>query len=244
MPATPNWQGATANNPGLAAQANQFLGSHASTILYQGALQDNQLTVGSGSATTNGSYLAQKFTTTVGQTTVGVVGIRLLNTTSPAPTTLSVYASAAGAPTGSPLVTTAITPEYVSFAPTVIIVPVPISTLTASTVYFLVTSPAGTSGSACFSWNKSNQVTGAYTSTNGTTWTSQAYGLVYEIFDQTVVGNFTSTWEDNGARWTWLNYNAAGAISQLTEYTTAQASSYIQSNRNLTYSNTVPIGVA
>jgi hypothetical protein len=241
----PNWLAATPNQPPQAGQVNQFLGAHPTTYLYQGTLKDNQQTAGSGAVTSNGTYIAQKFTTAIGQTAVGLAAVVLAAPGTPGATLpVSIYASSGGAPTGSPLLTANVAPEYANFAPSFVTIPLPLAGLTASTAYFLVTGPAGPNGTNCFSWSKSNQVTGAYTSTNGTTWTAQAYGMRFEIFDQSVTGPLTCTWEDAGARWTWLGYNASNQMNALSEYTAAQNAGYLQANRTLTYSGTSLIGVA
>lgn len=241
MTGIPTWLGATAGQATQAGQVNQFLGAHAVTFLYQGTQQDAQVTPGSGSGSTSGgTYLAQKFTTGSSQTKLGYALAHILGGTSGFPLSLSVYASSAGAPTGSPLVTVQASSEYIGFGPAYLTFPLPL-TVTASTVYFLVAAPP-TSGT--YTWTKSNQSSGVYTSTNGTAWTSQAYGLEYVIYDQSMTGPLTAVWEDGGARWSWLNISAAGQLSQLSEYTVAQNSSYIQADRTLTYSGNSLIGVA
>lgn len=249
MSAIPAWLGATAGSQPQAGQINQFLGAHTSQYLYAAALTASQVVNGAGHINSNGQYLAQSFTTAAGQTAVGYV-IAPITSFTPSgatlgPTTLSLYANSGGAPTGSPLVSTTITTEYAyavsggTFTVNVTY-PLPATGLTPSTTYWLVLSPAG-GASPHFGWQQSNQVTGASTSTNGTTWTAQAYGFQYQIFDQTVSGLQTASWEDSGARWTVTTYNTAAGINQLAtyaEYTVAQgANAYVQSFRTLTYSN-------
>lgn len=238
--ATPAWLAATAGQPAKASQVNQFLGAHATTYLYQGVLGDFRNVSGSGAINANGIYLAQKFTTGSGQTTVGYVECDISGG-GPAGSqmTLSIYASSGGAPTGSPLVSVTASVDYVAFAPTFVTFPLPITGLTPSTVYFLVISPCGTN----FPWFLSNQTSGAYTSSNGTTWTAQTYGMLFFIFDQTATGPLTCTWEDSGARWTWINWSGT-LLHQLSEYTAAQNSGYLQSDRTLNYSGWTLNGVA
>lgn len=240
--AAPVWLGAASGSTPAAAQANQLLFAHSIIMLYQGVQQDAQTTAGTGTASTSGgTYLAQHFTTGASQTSLGYATAYILGGTTGFPLSMSVYASAAGAPTGSPLITVQASSEYIGFGPTLLVFPLPL-TVTASTVYFLVAAPPA---SGAYTWTKSNQVSGAYTSTNGTTWTAQAYGLEYQIYDQTVTGPLTAIWEDGGARWSWLNINAvSGQLTQLSEYTVAQASGYVQSDRNLSYSGTLLTGVA
>lgn len=234
MSAIPTWLGATANQPAQAGQANQFLGAHPNTFLYAAAVQAQANTAGTGSQGSSASWLAQSFTTAVGQTQIGRVVLQLAVTGSPAPVTISIYASSGGLPTGAALVSTALPAEFVAASAGAVSIPLPL-TVTASTQYWIVMSEIG-SGGAQYSWSKNNVGSGAATSANGTTWAAAAYGLMYQVYDQTASGLLTHTWEDSGARWTWLGYNASNQLTALREYTVAQASGYVQANRALTYS--------
>lgn len=250
MTGVPTWQGATSGQPPLAGHINQLLGTHPATVLYAATQTAAQSTAGATSTNTNGTWLAQSFTTAVGQTAIGhiIVPIRTATTNAAllAPTTVSLYANSGGAPTGSPLVSTTITVEYATTAVlnSPVIYPLPITGLTASTTYWLVTPAAGGS-SDHYNWYRSNQVSGASTSTNGTTWTAQAYGFQYRIFDQSALGLVTSTWEDSGVRWTATTYNATEQVATYAEYTSGQtATGYTQSNRTYTYSSGVLTSIA
>jgi hypothetical protein len=142
-------------------------------------------------------------------------------------------------------VSVTVSAEYSYAAPSVMVVPLPVAGLTPSTTYWLVAAPVGDAVNHYF-WNKSNQASGSSTSPNGTAWTAQAYGLTFQVFDQSASGLLTCTWEDGGARWTWLAYNTTAGINQITEYaeyTAAQNSSYVQSFRNFAYSNGLLTGV-
>lgn len=236
MSGIPAWLGATAGQATQAGQVNQFLGTHPTQYLYAGTLNDNQTTTGAGTITVSsvGGYLAQSFTTGPSQTQLGYVQMISSGGGTGTLWTVSIYASSGGAPTGSPLVTVTASGEYENFAPTWVTHPVPLNGLATSTKYFIV----GHSSSP-FQWRQSNQVSGAYTSSNGTTWTAQAYGMTYQIYDPSLTGPLTCTWEDSGARWTWLGYNGSGQINQLSEYTAAQNGGFVQADRNLIYSGTV-----
>lgn len=234
------WQAPTTGSAPLANHVNQFLVTHPMQVLYAGTVRAAQTTVGAGNTLSNGTWIAQSFTTAVGQTTIGYVIVRLYpaagNTSPPTPITIGIYANSAGAPTGAALVSTTVSQEHGTFAATSVPIPLPITGLTASTQYWIVTQANGTATSR-WQWDKSNQVSGTSTSANGTTWAAQAYGSVYQVFDQTVTGAQTFTWEDSGARWTWTGYNTNGTIKQLSEYTLGQTSTgYLQSDRTLSYS--------
>jgi hypothetical protein len=245
MPTTAaTWQGATASPLPLAAQVNQFLGVHKVQNLYAAVLESSQTTPGTGATNSNGLYMAQSFTTAVGQTAIGYIGVDMQVSTglgaNLGPMTIGIYANSGGAPTGSALGSTVFAVEYCFAQGTFTFVPMPVTGLTASTTYWIVTQPAG-NGTYFYPWERSNQTSGASTSTNGTTWTAQTYGFLYEVFDQTASGPLVGTWEDSGARWSWTTYNTAASINQISqyaEYTVAQGSSqYVQSVRNFMYSN-------
>lgn len=246
MSTVPAWLAAAAAQPAQAGQINQFLGAHPAKLLYQATLTDSQTTAGSGSSLSNGQYIAQKFTTGSSQTAVGYAACFITPTAAHPTATLqmSIYASSAGAPTGAPLITVTATIEYVVFAPQYVVFPLPLSGLTSSTVYFLVIAPAGVDATHCYQWSKSNQASGTYLSANGTTWAAQTYGSLFKVYDQSTVQPLVATWEDSGARWTWMQYNASGQLTELSEYTAAQGGGYLQSNRVFSYTNNVLTGIA
>jgi hypothetical protein len=237
--ATPAWLAATATQPGQSGQVNQFLGTHAASIIYTGATIASQTTTGSGNSNTNATWLAQSFATGVGVSAVGRVRLMLGFTGSPTPLTVSLYANSAGAPTGSPLVSTFVPTNYLTGGGSTVSIPLPVS-VSASTTYWIVL-PAVGDASDFYQWFKSNQTSGASTSTNGTSWTAQTYGFLYTTIDQTPTFPLVHTWEDSGARWTTVTSNANGTPSQLQELTTAQGTNqYMYSSRSFTYSSSIP----
>ena len=253
MTGIPAWEAATTGQPPLASQINQFLGPHPSNELYAAVQTAAQTTAGSTTTNTNGTYLAQSFTTAGGQTAIGYVIVPVTTTTtsgsSLATTTVGLFANSAGAPAGSALVSTTITAEYANLASggtnTVkLIYPLPATGLTASTTYWIVVAAAGNVSNS-YTWFQSNQVSGASTSPDGVTWTAQGYGFEYQVFDQTASGLLTAVVEDSGSRWTVSTYTATGEISTYGEYTAGQtASGYLQSYRTYSYSNGLLTGVS
>jgi hypothetical protein len=239
--ATPTWIGATPGSLPLAAQVNEFLSTHAITYLYSGALAGSQTTLGSGGVNSNGLYIAQQFTAGSSFSLGRVVfGFNTVTGSPTAPTTVSIQTSSGGAPSGTALVTTTVPPQFLASN---VSVPVP-CTLTSGTVYWIVLAAVG-DASDFVTWLKSNQVSGASTSTNGTSWTAQGYGLYYSLWDQSALPPLAHTWEDGGARWTSELYTGVNELSSLREYTVAQGSGqYISSSRALTYSGTNLISVA
>jgi hypothetical protein len=239
----PSWQAPTAGFSALAGQVNQFLGTHAVTYVPTGVKQAAQGTAGSGLVTSNGLWIAQSFATASGQTAIGYVQVTMQVAGSPSPLSVSIQASAAGAPSGTALVQSPLPKEFLGGFPASVSVMLPVTGLTASTTYWIVTAAQG-DVSDFFAWSKSNQVTGASTSTNGTAWTAQAYGLLYAVWDQSAVQPLAGTWEDSGARWTALSYTA-GQVTGLNEYTAGQsANGYAASSRALSYSGGALAGVA
>jgi hypothetical protein len=249
---TPTWSAATTGSTPQAGHINQLLGTHATTLLYTGTQTAAQTTAAGTATNSNSLYIAQSFATTGGQTQVGYVQLYLDSAVASGGNlgtiTVSLYANSAGAPTGSPIVTTTATTEYVnaiSGASTTTFVTYPLpATVSPSTTYWIVTAPAG-NGSFFYTWKRSTQVSGASTSSNGTSWTAQAYGMVFKVFDQTAANPLVATWEDAGARWTWRSTNTSGQIAQYAEYTAGQtAAGYLQSFRTLSYTNGLLTGVA
>lgn len=251
---TPTWSAATAGQPPLAAQVNQLLGSHAVQVLYPGTLQASNTANGSAHTSGNGIYMAQQVTTGASQTAIGYITAPIGSYTASGAllgsTTLALYSSSAGAPTGSALASVTLTTEYsdsvTGGTDTVnVTYPLPVTGLTAATTYWLVLAPAG-NGTYHYTWRQSTAASGASTSPDGVTWTAQAYGLQYQVYDQAPAGSAPlGTWQDSGARWTATTYTATGEIATYAEYTAGQtAASYLQSYRVAAYSNGILSGVS
>lgn len=240
---TPTWQSPTSGQLPKADHVNQFLVTHPMNVIYQSPGQGSaQTTAGSGSVNSNGTYLAQSFTTSSIQTAITYV---VLYTATSAglsgllpPTTVSLHADNAGAPAATALQSVTVTGEYVYNLPLVnTYLPLPVS-VSPSTKYWLVMSAAG-DVTNYFTWYKSNQTSGASTSPDGSTWTAQAYGFRYEVWRQGVAGsNEWFTWEDNGDRWMFFSYNTNGTVAALAEYTVGQtATTYTQTYQNFFYTS-------
>ena len=242
--ATPTWIGATSGSPPLAAQANQFLGTHAVTLVYQGTLFSSQTTAGSGTVASNGLWVAQSFTTGASTTAVGRIAPVLAVTGGPTPMTVQIRANNAGAPATTALVTTVIPPGWGNGSASTQSIPLPITGLSPSTTYWLVTQPAG-DASDFYAFSKSNQTSGVSTSTNGTSWAAQAYGIEYSAYDQTATPPLVHTWEDANARITDITSNANGTPNSYEEYTVAQGTNqFVYSYRIYTYSSGALISIS
>lgn len=232
---TPVWLAATSGQTGNAGQVNQFFGTHPSTFIYTGTSQNAQTTAGSGGTNSNSLYIAQSFTAGSTYTTARVV-LTLAVTGTPSPAVISIQTSSSGAPSGTVLGTTSLPPGFLSGAATAISIPL-IASLTSASVYWIVINAIG-DVSNFYTWSKSNQVSGTSTSTNGSTWTTQAYGSLYNVFSG-ATGSLLHAYDDSGARWCTFAYNSNGTISSLSEYVVAQNSSYQQSVRTFNYTGTL-----
>lgn len=243
MPVTTNtWLGATSGQPPLASQVNAPIGIHATQYVYAGATIASQQTAGSGTTSSNGLWIAQSFTMGVGQTSISRIKMGLATSATSGSQlgamTIGIYANSGGAPTGAALLTIKATAEYVHPAPALTMFPMPLTGLSASTTYWIVSQPAG-NVSFSYLWSKSNQTSGTSTSTNGTSWTAQTYGSIFQVFDQTAVGNLEYMWADSGARWDLLYYGSPAEVSSLAQYTTSQNGGYQQGYRAFSYVNGV-----
>lgn len=249
--ATAPWLAASAGYKPQPGQVNQFLGAHGSQWIYSGNTLQASETTGTGLyQSTASQYLAQSFVTGSAQTAIGLVNLQVstvggspINSTI-TPLVVSLYASALGAPTGSALASVSLAEVAVYSGAFWLPVPLAASGLTVSTVYWLTVSPAGT-GTAYYAWQQSNQTSGAAVSSNGTSWTGEAYGLMYEVYDQS-----GTSWppsyliDDGGARTAAFTYNSAGQLATITEQVVAQSGAVHYSQRTLTYSNGLLVGVA
>lgn len=265
-PQTPIWSGASAGSPLYAGQSSQFMGGHSATILWE----SQQVGASAGpQANTNyqtltSTYVAQPFTTQPGQTTLSYVDLYVLcsNPGSPsfsAPVTLSLCAdsgtyspiylapNSSGQLVSQALVSTTITREYTFNAAYPLRIPLPVTGLVPGVQYWMVFSQGDTTG-VNYRWVKATSTSGGVCvlSTNGTTWTSQSFGLSYILYSQTpspvqnIGSNVIGTWEDGGARWTIMYRKTTGTfevnnfVTSMYEYTAGQAGnmSYVQSVRN------------
>lgn len=246
--ATPPWLAATAGQHSQAGLVTQFLGTHSSQWVYAGALQTQQATGTGVYESLQSGYLTQFFTTGASQTAIGRVALQV-STVGGSPTsatisplTVSLYAASSQLPTGGVLATATLAEPYVYAQPFWVSVPLAVTGLSPSAQYCLVVSGAGSS-SAYYVWQKSNQASGAATSSDGATWTAQPYGLMYQVYDTTASGQIQSLVDDDGARITNLTWSGA-TLTGITEYTQAQGGGTLVSARTLTYSNGLLTGVS
>lgn len=235
----------------MAGHINQFLGTHTSSFVYNGALKSSQSTGISVYTDTLTQWLSQQITTASTQTTISYVLIQV-STIGGSPTsqlinplTVSIYADSGGVPTGSALATTTVASSNVYSSPFWLMVPFNLTGLTRNTTYHVVVTKVGTTGHY-YVWQRSNQVAGAHTSTNGTAWTAQSYGLMYQVYDQTSIsGQVQLLYDDNGARIVSFTYNTNGTLNTINEYTVAQGTSNVLvQTRTINYATGLVTGVS
>lgn len=249
MANTPVWLAATPTATCDPGQVNQFHGTHESQWIYSGAaLASQQATGTSLYQPSYTQYYAQQFTTGSSQTTLGYVNLQASTvggspvTATILPLQVSLYANLGNAPTGAALATGLITEPQVYSSGFWVTIPMLATGLSVSTLYWLVINEVGT-GSAYYVLQESNQAGGALTSPDGSTWTTQTYGLMYQIFDTTAAGTLLQFIDDNGARNTTFTYTGS-QITGITEYTAGQNGVTFQSTRTLAYNGVYLTGVS
>lgn len=252
MTGVPTWLAAAPQQPGNAGMINQFHGYHNAVFMgAQGTLQSNQ-SVGTGifqNSSTN--WLSTTFQTGLTQTTIGVIKLALATVggspTLPliAPIVVSIYTDNLGVP-GTLVASATLNNEYVYTSSFWVSVPFGVTGLAASTNYHVVTAIVG-SASHYYTWQQSTQGTGAATSPDGVTWTTQSYGLMYQVYDFTgspTNGQPGFIVEDNGARWTQVTYNSLNQPVTIAEYTTGQNGTYLYQTRTLSYTQGLLTGIS
>lgn len=246
----PTWLSAAAGMPGNSGVINQLNGAHTTTFLYSGGMVTNSQTIGSGTYQgSQNNWTGQTIVTGSSQTAIGSVQLQL-SVVGGSPTlnlvpvlTVALYADGNGLPAGSPIVSTNISNNYVYTAPFWVSIPLPATGLTPSTQYHIVTNLVG-NASHYYTWQQSNQTSGAATSPDGNVWTFSTFGMMYQVLDQTSTGSITTVFEDNGALFTTLTYNTVGQITGVTQFVTAQGGGYLQSSGTLSYTNGILTGVS
>lgn len=246
---TPTWDGASAGFATQPGQVNQLLTGHNSVWVYSGSTVQASALIGNSMYITSASqYLAQVFTTGSAQTAISQVQVQISTvggspiTATITPLVLSLYASAGGLPTGSALASASLTEQSVYSAPFWVSLPL-VATVTPSTTYQLVISAAGT-GTAYYVWQESNLGSGASTSPDNSTWTQQAYGFMFQVYDNSgTTGPLLSMVDDGGARTAQFTYTS-GQMSTITEFAQTQNGAGQTQSRTFTYSSGQLIGLS
>jgi hypothetical protein len=246
----PTWQAAAVGYGENSGLVGQFLGAHNSVWLYSGAQVVSQQAIGTGVfQSTQSLWLSQQITTGAGQTSIPSVGLQL-STVGGSPTsnlippiTLGLYADSGGVPAGPALAKVTVSCMYVYGQPFWAVFPLGASGLTAGTVYHLVTNLVGTAGHY-YAWQQSTAGTGAATSPDGTTWTGQPFGLMYQVYGPGGTGLLQTITEDNGAQLTTLSYDSLNRLTGIQVSVLGQDGNFITSSGTLAWSNGLVTGVS
>lgn len=253
MSNVPTYKAAVVGQPGNAGMVNQFLAAHNSTFVYNSAiLRANETTGISTYLSTESQYISQSFMTGSTQTAIGEVWLQVSTVNGSAitdnidPLTLSLYADSGGEPTGAALAMATLTETVIYDSPFWVIFPLTATGLTVSTTYHLVTSPAGTATSY-YVWQENDQPSGASTSPDAIVWTDQAFGMMYQVYDQTAAEGATlrDIVMDSGARVIQYTYNSEGLVQTVTEHTINQVGTgSLNNTRTYTYTNGLLTGIS
>jgi hypothetical protein len=231
---TPTWQAPAPGQPANAGHINQFLLPHPSQIIYPGVQKAGRTTDGSAASDSNGLWVAQSFT---GVTAVGRAVLTVTKHGTPGLLQVSLQNDASGKPAGVDLVSVQLPAEWFTTAKTSVSMPLPLTGLASSGTYWLVCQAVG-DASDYWAIEHSTQTSGASTSPDGSTWTAQTFGIIHQLFDQTVNGAPKHEWIDGGARWSILSYDTAkGTLIGIYEYVTGQAGTYQAQGRTLAFAN-------
>jgi hypothetical protein len=244
----PTYLAASPGSNAAAGQVNQFLGAHNASIIYSGAAGNAQATGAGVFQSTSGTWLSQQIATVSGQTTLAYVLVQV-SVVGGSPTlalvpslSVALYSDVGGLP-GVSLASASVSGQYVYSQPFWVTVPLAATGLSPSSTYHLVLAAAGTAGHY-YTWQQSNQTSGAATGSDGVNWALGSFGFMYQLFQQGTGGQPQFLWEDSGQRWVQLSYNALGQLTGIAESTGSQAGGVFSSTRSLTYTNGLLTGVA
>jgi hypothetical protein len=250
--ATPTWLAGTAGQTIQAGQDNQFLGTHSVQYIYAGALKAQQygdgaaaIGISAGPPASGFTRLAESFATIAGQTTLGYLVLYGKKVGNGCDLTVELYTNSSSKPnTQVGSTATTFPADFWTTSNGFIYIPLPITGLSASTTYHIVLISGDVNGnnagdaSNYIAIEKSNQASGASTYT-ASTWTAQAYGFIYVIFDLSSVPPLGFIYEDGGSRWTLLNWGLNG-LTNVNEYTLAQGTGQMRSVRTITSPGVTP----
>lgn len=215
---TPAYHSVVVGGTFTAGDINQFVGTHAATIINQGVSQ-----VGNTAANVNSfptynagsQWIAQPFTTAGGQTTITRIELALSGTGTSFDTTLEIRTNNAGKPSNTVLWSCTLPAEVFGASLVYISVPCYLTGLTAATVYHIVLDGT-TSATNYDNWGATAIIGGnnSWKSPNGTgTWTTLGVTQQFNVFNGTngVTRNIIEDSPAAGppARWTSIDYTNA-----------------------------------
>lgn len=211
-----------------AGDITQFLGAHASALLYQGTSQVSDTTTPTGTIGTNtgaaAQYIAQPFVTAVGQTTISRIELFIAQQGTGADTSVEIRTDNAGVPSNTTLYSITLPLDFAQNL--AVSIPINLTGLTASTKYHIVIDGTGNTTNYLLLSRSATSVNAFLTSSNGGSgWAAGGFTLYFNVFSG-VNGVLRNTYDDAGARWTTIDYTNSVAAGNTTpihigEYTAA-----------------------
>jgi hypothetical protein len=254
---TPNYNAPTVGSTFSAGNINQFLGSHAATLLNQGTSKVSYIVAVTSQQNSNtgaaAQWIAQPFSTVGGQTTITRVELSLYGNTPGFDTTLELRTDNAGVPSNVVLWSCNIPADFQNNSAwataTGLSIPCNITGLSASTKYHLVID--GTSNTTQFArWSTAaTSVNNGLKSASGSgSWTSVASTFLFNVFNGTggVVRNIIEDCPAGGppVRWVGMDYTNSTRDGYSTPTIVREVVGALRSLRTLSYSSGSLTGVA
>ena len=245
--ATPTYIAVTDGDSFIAGQINQYLGTHDISYIYAGAsVNSNTGTIAAYDELYDQAVAQSFFAASAGA--VGWVTLWAKAASVGSDVIFSIQPDSGGSgPTGTVLGQTLVPADHFSSASAgaAVTFPIPVTGLTSGDVYWVCASMGGSSVSYVeFGYIAAHA--GLATSAGGSAaWSiSASTSLYFDISSGGTFGKLYGTWEDEGARWTWITW-AAGLLVDVYEYTAGSApSNELQSARAITYTGVLPVAVA
>jgi len=210
-----------------------------------------QVAYGAATATVLGTntgaaaqWIDQPFFTAAGQTTITRIELDTHKAGLGADTTIEIRTDNAGVPSNTTLFSIVLPADF-QVNGVILSIPINLTGLTASTKYHIVIDGTASTANYFAPANSVTSVNAANVSASGTGgWSSGGVTLYFAVYSG-VNGVLRNTYEDNGARWTTIDYTNSGAAGNTTpvhigEYTVGSLRSW----RTCTFTNGQLVSVA
>lgn len=247
--ATPTFHAPKVNDTLSSSDINQFLTTHAASLLNQGRTQVSYLVTATGGQNTNtgtvAQWLAQPFVTGSSQTTITRIEINIKNTGGGADTNVELRTDdGSGNPSNTILFTCSLPLDFQpSTTAAWVSIPCNVTGLTASTRYHIVIDGTSVSTTAFCRWSTAaTSVNAGLKSASGTGgWSSVAVTFLFNVFagSQGVVRNVIEDCPVGGppAKWTGIDYTTSARDGSSVPITIRESVGTLRSIRTLAYSS-------
>ena len=244
---TPSYIAVTDGDAFTAGQINQYLGTHDISYIYAGAsVNSNTGTIAAYDELYDQAVAQSFFAASTGA--VGWITLWARAASVGSDVIFSIQPDSGGSgPTGTVLGQTLVPADRFSSdsAGAAVTFPIPVTGLTPGDVYWVCASMGGSSVSYVeLSYIAAHA--GLATSAGGSAaWSiSASTSLYFDISSGDTFGNIYGTWEDDGARWTWITW-VDGLPTDIYEYVLGSApGNEFESARVVTYAGVLPVAVA